>query len=133
MTGDVGTPGDVVVPGAVGTPGGRDASKTLVAICALGEIPPGAACRVTDQLPEPIAVFNADGVLYAISDTCTHQDASLSDGWLEGCTVECPLHASCFDLRTGEPASPPAKEPVQTYPVVVVGETVYVDLGPGPR
>ena len=59
----------------------------------------GEAVRV-DTDP-PIAVFNEDGEFFAIDDTCTHQDASLADGWLEGCAVECPLHASCFDLRTG--------------------------------
>ena len=58
----------------------------------------------------PIAVFHTDdGEVYAIDDTCTHQDASLADGWLEGCLVECPLHASSFDLRTGEVDQPPAK------------------------
>jgi len=75
----------------------------------------------------PIAVFNSDGVLYAIDDTCTHQDASLSEGWLEGCFVECPLHAASFDLRTGAPTCLPAKRPVKTYPVVVKDGEVYVD------
>ena len=51
----------------------------------------------------PLAVFNAGGELFAIDDTCTHQDASLSDGWLEGCLIGCPLHASSFDLRSGIP------------------------------
>ena len=74
----------------------------------------------------PIAVFNVDGELLAIDDTCTHQDASLADGWLEGCTVECPLHAACFDLRTGMPSGPPAKMPVRTHEVVVEDGLVYV-------
>jgi 3-phenylpropionate/trans-cinnamate dioxygenase ferredoxin subunit len=72
-------------------------------------------------------VFNADGDLFAIDDTCTHQDASLSEGWLEGCLIECPLHAACFDLRTGKPTGPPAKRPVRTYPTLVVDGVVYVD------
>ena len=67
--------------------------------------------------------------MFAIDDTCTHQDASLADGWLEGCAVECPLHASCFDLRTGMPSGPPAKTPVRTHPVTVVDGTVYVQVG----
>lgn len=71
-------------------------------------------------------MFNADGVFYAVDDTCTHQDASLADGYLEGCLVECPLHATCFDLRTGEPTSPPAKRPVRTHEVIVEGGHVYV-------
>jgi 3-phenylpropionate/trans-cinnamate dioxygenase ferredoxin subunit len=75
----------------------------------------------------PVAVFNADGELYAIDDTCTHQDASLSQGWLEGCLIECPLHAASFDLRTGKPTGPPAKRPVRTYPVVIDDDVVFVD------
>ncbi|GAA3817176.1 bifunctional 3-phenylpropionate/cinnamic acid dioxygenase ferredoxin subunit [Amycolatopsis tucumanensis] len=76
----------------------------------------------------PIAVFNVDGTLYAIDDTCTHQDASLADGWLDGCAVECPLHAACFDLRTGMPSGPPAKKPVRTHEVVVVDGQIYVNV-----
>lgn len=96
----------------------------MIPVCAVGELPPGEAVRVEAEVP--IAVFNADGVLYAIDDTCTHQDASLADGYLEGCLVECPLHATCFDLRTGEPTSPPAKRPVRTHEVIVEGGHVYV-------
>ena len=51
----------------------------------------------------PLAVFNAGGELFAIDDTCTDQDASLSYAWLEGCLIGCPLHASSFDLRSGIP------------------------------
>jgi len=63
----------------------------------------------------PIAVFNVDCDLYAIDDTCTHQDASLANGWVEGCFVECPLHSSQFDLRTGDPHAPPATNAVRTH------------------
>ena len=88
------------------------------------DIPLGEAVRVEADVP--IAVFNVDGELLAIDDTCTHQDASLADGWLEGCKVECPLHAACFDLRTGMPSGPPAKMPVRTHEVVVEDGLVYV-------
>jgi 3-phenylpropionate/trans-cinnamate dioxygenase ferredoxin subunit len=96
----------------------------MILVCALGDLPEGAAVRVDGDTP--IAVFNADGTLYAIDDTCTHQDASLADGWLDGCQVECPLHASCFDLRTGKVSGPPAKRPVRTHDVTVVDNMVYV-------
>lgn len=99
---------------------------TTVAACPLAELPPGEAYRIDG--PTPIAVFNADGDLYAVDDTCTHQDASLADGWLEGCTIECPLHASCFDLRTGQPSGPPAKEPLRTYPVSVRDGVIHVHV-----
>ena len=61
--------------------------------CPLQDLAPGDALRL-DTVP-PIAVFHTEeGELFAIDDTCTHQDASLADGWVEGCEVECPLHAS---------------------------------------
>ncbi|HLU58185.1 MAG TPA: bifunctional 3-phenylpropionate/cinnamic acid dioxygenase ferredoxin subunit [Pseudonocardia sp.] len=90
------------------------------------DIPLGEAVRVEEGVEAPIAVFNVDGEFFAIDDTCTHQDASLADGWVEGCSVECPLHAACFDLRTGMPSGPPAKTPVRTHEVVVVDGFVYV-------
>jgi 3-phenylpropionate/trans-cinnamate dioxygenase ferredoxin subunit len=92
------------------------------------DIPLGEAVRIeaSAEYGAPIAVFNVDGELLAIDDTCTHQDASLADGWLEGCNVECPLHAACFDLRTGMPSGPPAKMPVRTHEVVVEDGLVYV-------
>ena len=91
-------------------------------------VPLGEAVRIEagGESRVPIAVFNVDGEFLAIDDTCTHQDASLADGWVEGCTVECPLHAACFDLRTGMPSGPPAKMPVRTHEVVVADGLVYV-------
>src|ERR671916_3137431 len=107
MPADQPTPG---VPAGLG-------ERTLIAVGPATEIPPGEARRV--PCVPPIAVFNVDGEFYAVDDTCTHQDTSLADGWLDGCAVECPLHASCFDLRTGKVSGPPAKTPVRTYRVVV--------------
>jgi 3-phenylpropionate/trans-cinnamate dioxygenase ferredoxin subunit len=97
-------------------------------VCDLADVPPGEALRVTTVSP-PIAIFHTDdGELYAIDDTCTHQDASLADGWLEDCEVECPLHASRFDLRTGTVDAPPAKRPVRTHPVTITEGQIYVDV-----
>ena len=97
----------------------------MIQVCPLKDLAPGTAVRL-DAADAPIAVFNADGELYAIDDTCTHQDASLADGYLEDCTVECPLHASTFDLRTGKPSGPPAKTPVRTHAVEVRDGVVWV-------
>ncbi|MFD9889265.1 bifunctional 3-phenylpropionate/cinnamic acid dioxygenase ferredoxin subunit [Amycolatopsis sp. NPDC059027] len=96
----------------------------MMRACTVDELPPGESVRIPGAVP--IAVFNADGELYAIDDTCSHQDASLSEGWLEGCFVECPLHAALFDLRTGMPSCLPAKRPVRTYSVVVDEGVIYV-------
>ena len=96
----------------------------MILVGAVSDIPVGESVRVQGNVA--IAVFNVDGVFYAIDDLCTHQDASLSDGWLEGYEVECPLHAACFDLRTGKPSGPPARKPVRTYEVVLDGGQVFV-------
>lgn len=99
----------------------------MIPACPLSALPRGEAVRVEADVP--IAVFHTDdGEIFAIDDTCTHQDASLADGWLEGCEVECPLHASRFDLRTGRVDAPPAKKPARTHRVHVEGEMVYVTL-----
>ncbi|MGW0734901.1 bifunctional 3-phenylpropionate/cinnamic acid dioxygenase ferredoxin subunit [Streptomyces sp. NPDC002851] len=92
----------------------------MITVCRIEDLPPGESIRVTDGVAAPVAVFHTeDGEVYAIDDTCTHQDASLSDGWLEGCWVECPLHAAFFDLRNGQPTCLPAKFPVRTHKVSV--------------
>jgi 3-phenylpropionate/trans-cinnamate dioxygenase ferredoxin component len=91
----------------------------MISVGRIEALPPGEALRVTEGVPSPVAIFNADGTLYAVDDTCTHQDASLADGWLEGCLIECPLHASSFDLRTGQPTCPPAKDALRTHTVQV--------------
>jgi 3-phenylpropionate/trans-cinnamate dioxygenase ferredoxin subunit len=91
--------------------------ELVIAVGPVTEIPPGEARRV--PCTPPIAVFNVDGEFYAVDDTCTHQDTSLSEGWLEGCEIECPLHSSRFDLRTGRPNSPPATRALRTHRVQV--------------
>ncbi|MEV6394568.1 bifunctional 3-phenylpropionate/cinnamic acid dioxygenase ferredoxin subunit [Streptomyces sp. NPDC051907] len=96
-----------------------------ILVCSLADLPPGEAHRI--ETDPPITVFHTEeGEVYAIDDTCTHQDASLADGWLEGCWVECPLHASRFDLRTGCADAPPAKRPVRTHQIVVEDGMIYV-------
>ena len=71
-----------------------------------------------------------DRELYAVADKCTHGNVPLSEGELRGCRVECWLHGSEFDLRTGEPDKLPATEPVRTYPVKIEGDDVLVDVTP---
>ena len=99
----------------------------MLEICPLAALPRGESLRV--EADPPIAVFHTDdGEVLAIDDTCTHQDASLADGWLEACEVECPLHASRFDLRTGQVDAPPAKIGVRAHTVNVEGDDVYLTL-----
>jgi naphthalene 1,2-dioxygenase system ferredoxin subunit len=75
-----------------------------------------------------IAIYDSDGALFATDNVCTHAYACLSDGWLDGGTIECPLHAARFDIRTGRVLDPPATEDLKTYPVRVVGDTIEVKL-----
>ncbi|HET9375882.1 MAG TPA: bifunctional 3-phenylpropionate/cinnamic acid dioxygenase ferredoxin subunit [Chthoniobacterales bacterium] len=98
----------------------------LLRVCGISELSPGEVKRIEEPA---IAVFNVAGRFYAISDICTHAEASLSEGTVDGETVECPLHGACFDLRTGEALTPPAVDPVQTFPVVIQEDTIYVETG----
>ena len=125
------TPGN---PEPSGTAASSDAvAGSAILIGPLSDIPPGEALRVdTDELDgisPPIAVFRADdGEVFALDDTCTHQDASLADGWLEGTKVECPLHSSCFDLRTGAVDAPPARVGVRAHHTEVSDGQIWVTL-----
>ncbi len=103
----------------------------MILVCPIAALPRGEVYRLgTDP---PIAVFHTDdGEVYAVDDTCTYQDASLADGRLEGGQMECPLHASRFDLRTGRVDGPPAKLPLRTHRVIVEDGTVYVVPSPEP-
>ncbi|MGW0913405.1 bifunctional 3-phenylpropionate/cinnamic acid dioxygenase ferredoxin subunit [Streptomyces sp. NPDC002784] len=99
----------------------------MIPVCRLEDLPEGESVRIGTT--PPVAVFRTeDGELYAIDDTCTHQDASLSEGWLEGRLVECPLHAASFDLRTGEPTCLPARRAVRTHRVTVDNGVIHVHL-----
>lgn len=77
---------------------------------------------------EPVCLINLDGEFHAINDVCTHQDASLSDGEIDGDEIECPLHGGAFDIRTGQPTSFPVVTPIEVYKVRVVGDDVQVAL-----
>jgi 3-phenylpropionate/trans-cinnamate dioxygenase ferredoxin component len=88
---------------------------------------PGQARRVIVG-DEEVAVYNVDGELFATSDICSHEEASLSEGELFDHVVECPLHGARFDIRTGKPLSLPAVYPVKTYPVRVVEGKVQIEI-----
>jgi 3-phenylpropionate/trans-cinnamate dioxygenase ferredoxin component len=95
--------------------------------CALADVAPGSALAVDVDGVGVAVVRNGDDV-YAIYDECSHAAIPLSEGDVEGCEIECWLHGSRFDLRTGKPSGPPATEPVPTYPVRVEGDDVLVDV-----
>ena len=95
--------------------------------CPVGDLPEGEALRL-DTSPV-IALFNVGGEFYAINDHCSHGNASMSEGYLEeDATVECPLHAASFCLKTGKALCLPATDPLTTYAVYVDGSDVFVDI-----
>ncbi|MFC5999452.1 non-heme iron oxygenase ferredoxin subunit [Quadrisphaera sp. GCM10027208] len=102
-------------------------------VCSVTDVPadtnvlrvevPGPAGTV------PVAVVRDEhGDLHAVSDICSHQDVSLSEGEVDDCTIECWLHGSRFDLRTGRPTALPATRPIPVYRLTVEGEDVLVDV-----
>lgn len=97
-------------------------------VAGVDEVAEGTLCRVEVDGVAICLARTADGDFYAIGDVCTHEEQSLSEGELIDFAVECPLHGSAFDLRTGEVSMPPAYDPATTYPVTVEGSDVYVEL-----
>jgi 3-phenylpropionate/trans-cinnamate dioxygenase ferredoxin component len=101
----------------------------LVRLCARDELTPSSSRRF-DVGPHRIALVRIEDDFYAIGDTCSHEDYSLSEGTVfdEECELECWKHGSTFDLRTGEPRSLPATKPVPVYTIKVEGDDVMVEL-----
>jgi 3-phenylpropionate/trans-cinnamate dioxygenase ferredoxin subunit len=94
-------------------------------VCPLSAVPDEGAIGVEiDGIP--VAVVRAGGEVFALHDVCSHEEVPLSEGEIYDHTLECWLHGSCFDVRTGKPTGPPATKPVPTYPVKVTDGDVYV-------
>jgi 3-phenylpropionate/trans-cinnamate dioxygenase ferredoxin subunit len=107
-----------------------------IIVCRAADVPDGAAVRVareTAGTDDDIAVFNDGGQFYALNDTCTHAQASLSQGWVEDGEVECPMHSGRFDLSTGTAVAMPAGRDTVAYPVAVYDGAVWLlpDTGSG--
>ena len=95
----------------------------------LEELPPGTM-KLVEHEPFKVGVYNCGGELHAIEDRCSHDDGPLCEGdWdHDECRVVCPRHGSQFDLRTGQPLTLPAWEPVDTFPVRVTDGIVRVEI-----
>ena len=101
-------------------------------VCAQDDLAPGTArCFAVDG--HKIALVRIGDDFYAIDDTCSHADYSLSEGdvWEDEREIECPKHGSTFSLLTGEPQTLPATRPVAVYEVVIDGDDVKVVVQPG--
>ena len=100
---------------------------SFVRACATSDLEPGAAIAVSVEGVD-VAVVRDGEDFYAVYDECSHAAIALSEGDVEGDQIECWLHGSRFDLRTGKPTNLPATEPVAIYPVKVEGPDVLVDV-----
>jgi 3-phenylpropionate/trans-cinnamate dioxygenase ferredoxin subunit len=108
-----------------------EATGTYVRVCSLADIAdPGAIGVEIGGLP--VAVVRAGGEVFALRDVCSHEEVPLSEGDVYDHTLECWLHGSCFDVRTGASTGPPATRPVPVYPVKVEEDDVYVAVPAGP-
>ncbi|WP_304450923.1 non-heme iron oxygenase ferredoxin subunit [Nocardiopsis sp. YSL2] len=99
-----------------------------VKVAALDEIPDDGALAVEVDDATPIALVRTEGEVFAVRDVCSHAEVRLSEGEVEDGTIECWLHGSCFDLRSGAAINPPATQPVPTYDVKIDGDDVLVSL-----
>jgi len=75
---------------------------------------------------EPIAIYNLDGEYFATDDTCTHGNASMAEGDIDGSEVYCPFHMGAFDIRTGEATVAPCSVPLKTYEVVIEDDYLFI-------
>ncbi len=103
-------------------------AAVLIPICAVADLGKEECRRIDVPGRQPIGVFLVEGKPFAVDDTCTHGDASLCDGFLEGEEVECPFHSGRFSVVTGAALQFPATEPLNTYPIVTQGDTIYIKI-----
>ncbi|MCY4067494.1 MAG: non-heme iron oxygenase ferredoxin subunit [Acidimicrobiaceae bacterium] len=105
-------------------------TETTHELFAFADLAPDTARRV-EVAGRAVAVVRIGDDLYAIGDTCSHAEVSLSGGWIEPdeCAIECEAHGALFDLRSGEALTLPATRPVPTYRVAVVDGMIVLTLG----
>jgi nitrite reductase/ring-hydroxylating ferredoxin subunit len=104
-----------------------------VVLCAAGALLPGEMMAIELEGLERIALYRVGGAYYASQDTCTHAQASLTEGWLEGDRVGCPAHAAEFCVRTGRALCFPADRPLRVFPVWLEDGAVLADLSGAER
>jgi 3-phenylpropionate/trans-cinnamate dioxygenase ferredoxin subunit len=98
-----------------------------VRLCTLAELKDGEPVRVElDDID--VAVVKVHDEVFAVEDVCSHAEVPLSQGEVSGCTIECELHGSRFDLRTGKPTGPPATRAVPVFETSVIDGVVYAEL-----
>ena len=96
--------------------------------CSVTELPEVGAIQVIINGDAYAIARDEEGGIHAVEDRCTHAEVALSEGDVEDCSIECWLHGSRFDLRTGRPTGLPATKPIAVYAATVEGDTVLADL-----
>ncbi|MEX2629569.1 MAG: non-heme iron oxygenase ferredoxin subunit [Tistlia sp.] len=96
-------------------------------VATQGDVGDGAVIQVTVG-GRQIALYRVGGEIFATDNICTHAFACLHEGYLDGHTIECPLHQGVFDIRTGEPLEGPVDEPLPIFPVRTEGDDILIDI-----
>ena len=100
-------------------------SEDFVKVAESKDIGP-SSMKAVDVSGEKVCIINIEGKYYAIGNVCTHMGGPLNEGTLEGFEVQCPWHGSKFDVRTGEPTKPPARQAVSSYEVKIQDDNILV-------
>ncbi|HLJ63912.1 MAG TPA: non-heme iron oxygenase ferredoxin subunit [Stellaceae bacterium] len=105
----------------------NDTEAEWVTVAARGDLGQGSM-RAINVGSRHIALYEVDGAIYATDNICTHARAMLTDGWLDGDVIECPLHAGRFEVKTGKGLGPPIPRDLKTYEVRLQGDEVQVKI-----
>ena len=107
---------------------GADMAGSFVRVCSISDLPAVGAVPARIGAQTIAIVRDSAGDIHAIDDTCSHANVSLSEGDVEDGEIECWLHGSRFDLRSGKPTGLPATAPIAVYPVKIDGDDVFVSV-----
>lgn len=102
---------------------------TWLRVCNVADLSEGSGTPFEITGETTVALFTVDGEVFAVNDRCSHAEASLSEGEVFGCEVECPRHGAAFNLSTGEPLTLPATVPLATYDVRIEDGAVSINVG----
>ena len=105
-----------------------DVADSFVRVCSIDDLPTVGAVQAEVAGQRVAIVRDSAGDIHAIDDTCSHANVSLSEGDVEDGEIECWLHGSRFDLRSGKPTGLPAVTPIAVYPVKIDGDDLFVSV-----
>jgi naphthalene 1,2-dioxygenase system ferredoxin subunit len=102
-------------------------SEKWVDVSAVDNVPKGDVTAVKVDGKE-LALYEVEGNIYATDNLCTHGAARMSDGFLEGSEIECPLHQGKFDVCTGKALCAPLTENIRVYPVKIENNRIFLNI-----